>query len=316
MNAYISAVGIHLPSEIVTNKDLETVVDTSDEWIRSRSGIEERRIERNSSLQSSDLGALAAKDALNRAGIEPAQVDAIIAGSMYPDFQFPAMGCLIQKKIGAVNAFAYDITAACAFIPFALNTASLLISSGQARHVLVVGAEISSRIMDWTDRNTCVLFGDGAGAILLSATAEPNRGFLGTTLKSDGNQDHILYTKHLGGPDAFLRMDGKAVFKLAVTEMAAVTKKTLEKAGLTPANLDLLVPHQANIRILEATAERLGIAKEKVVVNVQKYGNTSSASIPLALREAQDSGRLKTGDLFAMVAVGGGMAWGCNLFRW
>ena len=267
-------------------------------------------------MQSSDIGAIAAQRALEKAGIQADEVDGIIAGSMYPDFQFPAMACLIQKKIGAKNAFAYDLTAACGFIPFALNNACLMIQSGQAKNVLVVGAEISSRIMDWSDRNTCVLFGDAAGAILVSATDEPNHGFVGSALESDGNLDHILYLKHLGGEDSFLRMDGKAVFKLAVTEMAAITKKALADSGLTPEDIDVLVPHQANIRILESTADRLGVPKDKVITNVEKYGNTSSASIPIALFEALEANRIKKGDLVAFVAIGGGMSWGCNLFRW
>lgn len=316
MNAYIQSVGVYLPDNIVTNDDLAKFVDTNDEWIRTRSGIRERRIVKDESIRTVDIAAAAALHALERAGIDPSEVDGIIAGSMYPDQQFPPIACSVQKKIGSGRGFAFDITAACGFIPYAVNTAALMIRAGQAKKVLVIGAEISSRIMDWKDRNTCVLFGDGAGALLISATDDDSRGFVGSALSADGKYDHILYLNHLGGPDPYLRMDGKAVFKLAVTELAAVAKQALENAGLTSADLDLLVPHQANIRIIESVGERLGLPPEKVVVNVDRFGNTSSASIPIALYEAVEQGRLKPGMLIGFVAIGGGMTWGCNLLRW
>ena len=316
MNAYIESVGVYLPETIVTNDDISKFVDTNDEWIRTRSGIRERRVVKDDSIRTVDIAAAAALDALKRAGVDPTEVDGIIAGSMYPDQQFPPIACSVQKKIGCGRAFGFDITAACAFIPYALNTAALMIKAGQAKKVLVIGAEISSRIMDWKDRGVCVLFGDGAGALLVSATEDESRGFVGSALNADGKYDHILYLNHLGGPDAYLRMDGTAVFKLAVTEMSAIIKQALDQAGLKPEDIDLLVPHQANIRIIDSVGTRLGLPPEKVMVNVDRYGNTSSASIPIALYEAVEQGRLKPGMLVAFVAIGGGMTWGCNLIRW
>jgi 3-oxoacyl-[acyl-carrier-protein] synthase III len=232
MNAYIQSVGVYLPDNIVTNDDISKIVDTNDEWIRSRSGIRERRILKDDSLRTVDIAALAAKNALERAGVDPSEVDGIIAGSMSPDVQFPAIACAIQSKIGCGRAFGFDITAACGFIPYAVNVASLMIRSGQAKKILVIGAEVCSRILDWSDRNTCVLFGDGAGALLISATDEPGRGIIDSSLLADGKYENILYLNQLGGKDAFLRMDGKAVFKLAVTELTAIAKQTLDKAGL------------------------------------------------------------------------------------
>lgn len=316
MNAYIQSVGVFLPPDIVTNDDLSKIVDTNDEWISSRSGIRERRILKDETLRTVDIAAAAAKNALERAGVDPSEVDGIIAGSMSPDKQFPAIACQVQTRIGCGRAFGFDITAACGFIPYAVNMAALMIQAGQAKKVLVIGAEVCSRILDWKDRNTCVLFGDGAGALLISATEDKSRGVLATSLQADGKYENILYLDQLGGPDAFLRMDGKAVFKLAVTELSAIAKQTLEKAGLTAADVDLLIPHQANIRIIDSVSERLGLPPEKVVVNVDRFGNTSSASIPIALFEAVEQGRLKPGMLVAFVAIGGGMTWGCNLIRW
>lgn len=316
MNAYIQSVGVYLPDNIVTNDDLSKFVDTNDEWIRTRSGIQERRILKDETIRTADMAAFAAINALERAGVSPEEVDGIIVGSMSPDVQFPAIACQVQTKIGCGRAFGFDITAACGFIPYAVNTASLMIRSGQAKKILVIGAEVCSRIVDWKDRNTCVLFGDGAGALLLSATDEPGRGFIDSTLVADGKYENILYLNQLGVEDSKLRMDGKAVFKLAVTELTAVAKSTLEKNGLTGTDLDLLIPHQANIRIIDSVRERLGLQPEQVFVNVERFGNTSSASIPIALYEAQEQGRLKPGMLIGFVAIGGGMTWGCNLLRW
>jgi len=316
MKAYIQSVGVSLPDNIVTNDDLSKFVDTNDEWIRTRSGICERRIVKDDSLTTVDIATAAALNALQRAGVDPTEVDGIIAGSMSPDQQFPPIACSVQKKLGCGRGFAFDITAACGFIPYALNAASLMIQAGQAKKVLVIGAEICSRIMDWKDRGTCVLFGDGAGALLIGTTDEPGRGFVGSALNADGKYDHILYLNKLGGPDAFLRMDGTAVFKLAVTELAAIAKQALDHAGLKPEDIDLLVPHQANVRIIDSVGSRLGLPAEKVMVNVDRFGNTSSASIPIALFEAIEQGRLKPGMLVCFVAIGGGMTWGCNLIRW
>ena len=314
MKAYISGVGTFVPENVVPNKALEGRVDTSDEWIRTRTGIEERRIIDDERIRPSDIGALAAEAALKDAEIVPQDIDCIIGGSMAPDQLFPAMAAHVQRKIGAPQCPAFDITAVCGFIPYAINIAALMIEAGQARNVLIVGAEIASRIMDWSDRNTCVLFGDAAGALVLSATDE-DRGVLATRLKTDGNYADILYTERQGDKD-FLRMNGKAVFKLAVTEMADITEAALEAAGLSVDDLSFLVPHQANVRILQTTMTRLRLSEERIVINLSKYGNTSSASIPLALREALDTDRIRRGDILALTAIGGGMTWGCNIIRW
>jgi 3-oxoacyl-[acyl-carrier-protein] synthase-3 len=318
MKAVVSGVAIHLPEKPVPNSELEKLVDTSDEWIRTRTGIQQRYIfdRENKDLKSSDIGAAAARNVLEKTGVHPEDIDGIIVGTMYPDKQFPATACFIQSLLGCKNAFAFDITAACAFLPYAVNVASLMIESGQCKKILVIGAELSSRVTDWTDRNTCVLFGDGAGALLLEASETNDRGVLASELKSKGAAHDILFLNQLGQEDAYIRMDGKSVFKLAVTEMAAIVEKTLAKAGYTSEDLDLLIPHQANIRILDATVKKLKLREDQVFVNVHKYGNTSSASIPIALFEAEKEGLLKPGQLVALVGIGGGMSWGCNIIRW
>jgi len=318
MNAVIKSVGVYLPEFIAKNDELAKSkgLDTNDEWIRSRSGITERRLVQDNSILTADIGYLAAKNAIEKADVSPGEIDGIIAGTMTPDKQFPALACYIQAKLGCGRAFAFDITAACGFIPPAINTAALMIRSGQAKNILVIGAEICSRIMDWSDRGSCVLFGDGSGAILLSASEDSNRGFVGAALAADGNLNNILYLNTLGAKDSFLRMEGTSVYKLAVSELANITKKALEKAGLSLSDIDLFIPHQANIRIIQSVGKALGLSEGKVMVNVDRYGNTSSASIPIALYEAEQQGRLKPGMLVAMPAIGGGMNWGCVLFRW
>jgi len=318
MNAVIKSVGVYLPEYIAKNDELakEKGLDTNDEWIASHTGIRERRMVKDANILTADIGYFAAKNAIEKAGISPSEIDGIIAGTMSPDKQFPALACYIQAKLGCGNAFAFDITAACGFIPPALNTAALMLKNGQAKNILVIGAEICSRIMDWSDRNTCVLFGDGAGAILLTASEEKERGFAGAAFAANGNMANILYLNTLGAEASFLRMEGTAVYKLAVSELGAITKKALENAGLSLSDIDIFVPHQANIRIIESVGKRLGLPSEKVMMNVDKYGNTSSASIPIALHEAEQQGRLKPGMLVAMPAIGGGMNWGCVLFRW
>jgi len=318
MNAVIKSIGVYLPEFIAKNDDLAKAkgLETDDEWIRSRTGIAERRLVQDSNILTADIGYFAAKNAIERAGVSPGEIDGIIAGTLSPDKQFPALACGIQARLGCGKAFAFDITAACGFIPPALNTAALMIRSGQAKNILVVGAEICSRVMDWSDRNTCVLFGDGSAAILLSVSEDNNRGFIGAALASDGTLADILYLNTLGAEDSFLRMKGTSVYKLAVSELVNITKKALENAGLSLSDIDLFIPHQANIRIIQSVGKSLGLSEEKVMVNVSKYGNTSSASIPIALYEAQQQGRLKSGTLVAMAAIGGGMNWGCILFRW
>jgi len=318
MNAVIKSVGVYLPEFIATNDWLAKAknLDTNDEWIKSHTGISERRIVQDPNILTADIGYFAAKNAIERAGISPNEIDGIIAGTMSPDKQFPALACYIQAKLGCEGAFTFDINAACGYIPPALNTAALMIRSGQAKNVLVIGAEICSRIMDWSDRNTCILFGDAAAAILLSASEDSNRGFVGTALAANGNLTNILYLNTLGAEASFLRMEGTSVYKLAVSELGAITQRALENAGLSMADIDLFVPHQANIRIIQSVGKRLGLSAERVMVNVDKYGNTSSASIPIALYEAEQQGCLKPGMLVAMAAIGGGMNWGCTLFRW
>lgn len=320
MGAIISGLGISLPDTILTNADLERMVETTDEWIVTRTGIRERRIlPKDSPLKASDLGAAAALQALERAGVRPDQVGAILVGGIVPDMQFPSTACIVQSKIGAVNAFAFDLTAACAGFVYGANMASLLIDAGQCEHVLVIGAETLSRVTDWSDRNTCVLFGDGAAAAVFSR-GPAERGVIRSLLRSDGGASGILQLESLSaatGPTGpFIRMDGKQVFKLAVSEVSRVVADALAAEGFTPVDLDLFVAHQANVRILSAIGDKLGLSEDKVFVNVHRYGNTSAASVPLALYEAEAEGRLKPGMLVALAAVGGGMAWGVNIIRW
>jgi 3-oxoacyl-[acyl-carrier-protein] synthase III len=319
MGAVIRGIGVYYPDPILTNADLEKMVETTDEWITTRTGIRQRRIlPKDSPLKASDFGTFAAKAALEKAGIGPDQIDGIICANINPDKQFPATACFIQAKLGAKNAFAYDVTAACAGFVFGANMAHLLIDAGQARNVLVIGAEIISRVLDWNDRNTCILFGDAAGAVVFSPGPE-GRGVILSQLKSDGNQADALYldcASAAGSAGKGMAMDGKQVFKSAVTEISEIVKSTVAKAGLSLRDLDLLVMHQANVRILQAIAEKLELPPEKMIINVDRFGNTSSASIPLALHDAEAQGKLKPGKLVALAGVGGGMSWGCNLLRW
>lgn len=311
LRAGVAGIGIARFGDLIENDGLVARgVETSDEWIRSRSGIERRRfIGADDPRQASDVGADALKLALEQAGWDAASLDAIVCTTSTPDFNsYPATACLIQAKTGAENAFGIDVTAACTGFVAGLNVASQFVSSGQCRRVAVVAAELNSRILDFSDRNTCVLFGDGAAAMLLEAR-EDGSGVLGSEMKSDGRLWPILTAPPI-------RMEGKAVYRCAVTEMPAISRRLLERQGLTPDDVDLVVPHQANIRIIQSTAEHLGISSDKVMVNVQDHGNTSSASIPLALRQAVDQGRLKKGDLVLTTAVGAGMIWGANLIRW
>jgi 3-oxoacyl-[acyl-carrier-protein] synthase-3 len=317
MGAVIRGIGIWHPEQVMTNADIAGLVDTSDEWITTRTGIRQRHIlPKDSPLKASDFGAAAALRALEKAGVRPDEVDAIICGAANPDKAFPATACFIQAKIGARNAMAYDVTAACAGFIFGVNQAALLIDSGQCRNVVVVGAEILSQVVDWSDRNTCILFGDAAGAVVMGKGPE-GRGVILSKLRSDGTLADILFLD-LPGKDTVrgMCMDGKQVFKAAVTVISEIVTETLAQAGFRPGDLDLLVMHQANTRILAAVAEKLQLPMEKVIVNVDRFGNTSSASVPLALADAEAQGRLKPGALVALAGVGGGMSWGCNLLRW
>ncbi len=317
MSAIISGVGVYYPENILTNADLEKLVDTSDTWIRERTGIEERRIlPKDSKMKASDLGVRASEAALKKAGIQPEELDGIIVAGLNPDMQFPATACFIQDKLGA-KGFAFDVTAACAGFVYGVNMASLFINSGQCKKVLVVGAELISPVVDWTDRNTCILFGDAAGAVVLTHSEDKDRGVFDSYLESKGAAHDIL---SLGLMDKegnqAISMDGRQVFKLAVKSLSEVVKNCLEKNNLTVKDVNLAVFHQANSRILSAVATKLGLEEEQLIINVQKFGNTSSASIPLALAEAEEAGRIKKGDLVVFAAIGGGMSWGCNLIRW
>lgn len=311
LRAGVAGIGVARFGDLVENQGLvDRGVDTSDEWIRSRSGIERRRfLSADDPRKTSDVGADALRIALADGGWDPASLDAIVCSTSTPDFNsYPATACLIQAKVGADNAFGLDVTAACTGFVAALNVASQFVSGGQCRRVAVVCAELNSRILDFSDRNTCVLFGDGAAALLLEGR-EDGTGVLGSDMKSDGRLAGILTAPPI-------RMEGKAVYRCAVTEMPAISRRLLERAGLKASDVSLVVPHQANIRIIQSTAEHLGIPPEKVLVNVQDHGNTSSASIPIALRQALEDGRLGKGDVVLTMAVGAGMIWGANLIKW
>jgi len=314
--------GAYLPERVLSNDDLAKRVDTSDEWIRERTGIHRRHIAAEGE-KTSDLAIRAAGNALAAAGISGRDLDAIILATATPDQTFPSTATRVQHAIGMEHGFAFDIQAVCAGFIYALANANGLILSGMARRVMVIGAETFSRILDWTDRSTCVLFGDGAGAVILEAadsTGTPSdRGVLGTCLHSDGEHNRILYVS--GGPSTtqdagYLVMEGREVFRHAVVKLAEVADEVMAKVGVTSADVDWVVPHQANLRIIESTARKAGIPMEKVVVTVQDHGNTSAASIPLALSTAVEDGRIKPGDLLLMEAIGGGLAWGSTLVRW
>jgi 3-oxoacyl-[acyl-carrier-protein] synthase-3 len=310
---------------VLTNQDLEQIVDTSDEWIVSRTGIKERRIS-DPETPSSVLATRAAERALESAGLQGTDLDQIIVGTVTGDRTFPSTACIVQDRLGATRAYAFDISAACAGFLYGLSVGKSAIESGAADTVLVVGVETLSRIVDWTDRNTCVLFGDAAGAVVLRSTGVPG-GILATRLHSDGSLVHLLEMPAGGSlmPPSFetverrlhtIHMSGNDVFKHAVRAMESVALEALEAAGRKPEDLALLVPHQANYRIIDATARRLGLPMEKVFVNLDRYGNTSAASIPLALDEARRGGRIRKGDLVEMVTFGGGFTWAAAVVEW
>ncbi|WP_296417237.1 beta-ketoacyl-ACP synthase III [Pseudooctadecabacter sp.] len=321
IRATVTGVGHHLPDRVVPNADFEALVDTSDEWIRTRSGIERRHFAAPDEY-TSDLGTKAAQNALAMAGLAPDDIDAVIVATSTPDLTFPSAATMIQQKLGMTRGFAYDVQAVCAGFVFALGNAQGLILSGQARRVLVIGAETFSRILDMTDRSTCVLFGDGAGALVLEATegtgTAQDRGILGVDLNSDGRHRDMLYVD--GGmvsqQTGFIKMQGNALFRQAVEKLASTAQTALDKAGVAHDDVDWVVPHQANIRIIQGTAKKLGLSMEKVIVTVQDHGNTSAASIPLALSVGVERGQIKPGDLLVTEAIGGGLAWGAVVLRW
>ncbi len=318
MYAKLISTGSYLPERILTNKDLESMVDTTDEWIRTRSGIEQRHIAAEDEA-TSDLAVNASRRALANAGIGIDDIDLIVVATTTPDVVFPSTACIVQDKLSAKKAAAFDIQAVCSGFVYALSIVDKMIASGAHKNALVVGAETYSRILNWKDRATCVLFGDGAGAVVVARGDTP--GILASRIKSDGSKRGILNVpgQVRNGAvygDPFVHMDGQAVFKFAVGAMADICNETQSAAGVTSADIDWLVPHQANVRIIDATAKRLGVPAEKSIVTVNKHGNTSAASIPLALDVAFHDGRLKSGDLVQMVGVGGGFTWGSVLARW
>jgi 3-oxoacyl-[acyl-carrier-protein] synthase III len=321
LRAAVLGVGHYLPDRIVPNSEFEAIVETSDEWIRSRSGIERRHFAAKGQL-TSDLATRAAKAALADAGIDADGIDAIIVATSTPDFTFPSVATMVQAELGMTKGFAYDVQAVCAGFVFALTNANALILTGQAQRVLVIGAETFSRLMNWQDRGTCVLFGDGAGAVVLEAIegegTASDRGILSTDLNSDGRYKDILYVNGgtSTGTTGHLVMEGKEVFRHAIEKLAETAHRALDKAGLTPEDVDWIVPHQANIRIIEGTAKRMQVPMDRVVVTVQDHGNTSAASIPLALSVGKARGQIKRGDLVVTEAIGGGLAWGSVVLRW
>ncbi|MGG7565443.1 beta-ketoacyl-ACP synthase III [Rhodovulum sp. DZ06] len=316
------ACGHYLPERVVENDEFTKTLDTSDEWIQARSGIKRRRFAAPHQ-KTSDLAAEAARDALAKAGMEASELDAIVLATATPDQTFPSTATRVQHEIGMKGGFAFDVAAVCAGFMYALSTANALIVTGQAKTVMVIGAETFSRIMDWSDRGTCVLFGDGAGALILTAEEgagdKTDRGVLSVKLHSDGAYNNLLYVD--GGPSTtqtagFLRMEGRKVFQHAVTKLAEVAHEALDEIGAGSEEVDWLVPHQANSRIIESTAKKTGLPMEKVVMTVAEHGNTSAASIPLALSEWHARGLVKRGDLLLMEAIGGGLAWGAAAMRW
>lgn len=313
--------GHYLPSRIVENAEFEATLDTNDEWIRSRSGIERRHFAAEGET-TSQMATAAAQAALADAGVAVDDVDAIILATSTADLTFPSAATMVQAQLGMTRGFAFDVQAVCAGFVFALANANAMIISGQARRVLVIGAETFSRIMDWTDRSTCVLFGDGAGAVLLEAQegegTPQDRGILSTDLHSDGRHRDLLYVDGgtSTGNTGYLRMQGNQVFRHAVGKLAATATTAMERAGVTPQDVDWVVPHQANIRIIQGTANKLNLPMSQVVVTVQDHGNTSAASIPLALSVGRARGQIKQGDLLVTEAIGGGLAWGAVVLRW
>ena len=321
LRAVVRGVGHYLPDRVVPNSELSALVDTSDEWIRSRSGIERRRFAAEGQT-TSDLATLAARAALADAGLEAADIDVIVLATSTSDLTFPSAATMVQAKLGMTGGYAFDLQAVCAGFVYALTMANALILSGSARRVLVIGAETFSKLMDWTDRSTCVLFGDGAGALVLEGAeltgTSADRGILATDLHSDGRFKDLLFVDGgvSTGTTGHLRMEGREVFRHAVEKLAETAHSALDKAGLTAEDVDWIVPHQANIRIIEATAKRMQIAMDRVVVTVQDHGNTSAASIPLALSVGRARGQIKPGDLLVTEAIGGGLAWGSVVIRW
>lgn len=318
MYSRITGTGSYLPDKILTNQDLERMVDTSDEWIRTRTGITQRHIAAKDQV-ASDLALYASQNAMKAAGVTSKDIDLIIVATTTPDMVFPSTACILQNKLGVENCPAFDVQAVCSGFVYALATADMFVSSGKCRNALVVGTEIYSKLLDWNDRSTCVLFGDGAGAVVLSQSENP--GILSTHLHASGDYCNVLSVpgsisggKVEGNP--YVNMEGSVVFKFAVKVLEEVVQEAIAKNNLQAADIDWLIPHQANIRIIQSTAKKLGIPMDKVVVAVDKHGNTSAASIPLALDIAVRDGRIQSDQLVLLEGVGGGFTWGAVLLRW
>ncbi|PGK46075.1 3-oxoacyl-ACP synthase [Bacillus anthracis] len=308
MNVGILGIGRYVPEKVVTNHDLEKIMDTSDEWIRTRTGIAERRIA-DDTIDTSYMAVEASKKALEDAGISGEDIDLILVATVTPDRAFPAVACVIQEAIGAKHAAAMDLSAACAGFMYGMITAQQFIQTGTYKNVLVVGSDKLSKIVDWNDRNTAVLFGDGAGAIVMGAVSE-GKGVLSFELGADGSGGKHLYQ------DEYVTMNGREVFKFAVRQLGDSCLRVLDKAGLTKEDVDFLVPHQANIRIMESARERLNLPQEKMSMTIEKFGNTSASSIPIAMVEELQNGRIQDGDLIILVGFGGGLTWGAVALRW
>lgn len=322
LRSVIRGVGAYLPKRIVSNDELAKMVDTSDDWIQERSGIRQRHIAEDGEL-TSDLGAAAAKQALVRAGVDPVDIDLVICATATPDRTFPATAVRIQSMLGVTKGAAFDVQAVCSGFVYAVTVADSLLRTGQFKKALVIGAETFSRILDWEDRSTCVLFGDGAGAIVLEAQLQKgtrdDRGVIFTRIRSDGRYEDLLYVD--GGPSStktvgHLRMNGREVFRHAVQKISGVIEETLVENGYAADEIDLFIPHQANKRILDGIAKKLNVSADKIVMTLDRHGNTSAASIPLALNQAFEAHRVKEGSLILMEAMGGGFTWGAVLARW
>ncbi|MBI5475289.1 MAG: ketoacyl-ACP synthase III [Ignavibacteriales bacterium] len=325
MRAAITAVGHYVPEKVLTNKDLERMVDTNDEWIYTRTGIKERRILENGA--SSDMAAKAIQELLKYRGIGPEEIELIITATVTPDMLFPPTSCIIQDKVGAKNAWGFDVSAACSGFLYALSVGTQFIETGAHKKVIVVGSDKMSSIVDYTDRNTCVLFGDASAAVLLEPSDDPSLGILDSKMYCDGSGGKYLHMKGGGSLNPpthetvdkkwhYIYQDGKAVFKVAVIGMADVSAEIMERNNLKSEDVDYLVPHQANLRIIDATRERMGLDPSKVMINIDKYGNTTAATIPLCLSEWWQAGKLKRGSTVVLASFGAGYTWGATLLKW